>query len=72
MAFGREVSDCRWDVRSRHAGGRIVESGAVETIFAASAHPYTRLLFATAPRLDGARKTLLRTIEGAVPGAAPL
>jgi peptide/nickel transport system ATP-binding protein len=50
-------------------GGRIVESGGVESIFAASAHPYTRLLFATAPRLDGARKTVLRTIEGAVPGA---
>jgi peptide/nickel transport system ATP-binding protein len=62
------VADMADDVAVMY-GGRIVESGAVETIFAASAHPYTRLLFATAPRLNGARKTLLRTIEGAVPGA---
>jgi oligopeptide/dipeptide ABC transporter ATP-binding protein len=48
-------------------GGRIVETGPVETIFRNPAHPYTRLLLATVPRLDGARKTVLRTIEGTVP-----
>jgi oligopeptide/dipeptide ABC transporter ATP-binding protein len=48
-------------------GGRIVETGPVETIFRDPAHPYTRLLLATVPRLDGARKTVLRTIEGMVP-----
>ncbi len=47
--------------------GRIVESGTVDDVFARPSHPYTRLLLATVPRLEGARKTRLRTIEGAVP-----
>jgi len=50
-------------------GGRIIESGPVDVIFSAPAHPYTRLLLATVPRLDGPRKTTLRTIEGTVPSA---
>ncbi len=50
-------------------GGRVVETGPVDDIFADPAHPYTRLLLATVPKLDGARKTTLRTIEGAVPSA---
>jgi peptide/nickel transport system ATP-binding protein len=50
-------------------GGRIVESGPVGAIFAAPSHPYTRLLLGTIPKLDGARKTVLRTIEGMVPPA---
>jgi peptide/nickel transport system ATP-binding protein len=50
-------------------GGRIVETGNVEAIFARPAHPYTRLLLSTVPRLDGERKTLLRTISGTVPAA---
>jgi peptide/nickel transport system ATP-binding protein len=49
-------------------GGRVVERGPVDTIFAAPAHPYTHLLLATVPRLDGQRKSALRTIEGIVPG----
>jgi peptide/nickel transport system ATP-binding protein len=50
-------------------GGRIIESGPVDVIFAAPAHPYTRLLLEIVPRLDGPRKTALRTIEGMVPSA---
>jgi peptide/nickel transport system ATP-binding protein len=50
-------------------GGRIVESGEVEAIFSSPAHPYTRLLLAPVPKLDGERKTVLRTIEGTVPSA---
>jgi peptide/nickel transport system ATP-binding protein len=50
-------------------GGRIAESGPVQVIFAEPRHPYTRLLLATIPRLDGARKTTLKTIEGTVPTA---
>ena len=49
-------------------GGRVVERGPVDTIFSAPAHPYTHLLLATVPRLDGHRKSALRTIEGIVPG----
>jgi len=54
-------------------GGRIAESGPVQTIFSKTRHPYTRLLLATIPSLDGARKTELKTIEGTVPlaGAWP-
>ena len=62
------VADMADDVAVMY-GGRVVESGPVEQIFAAPAHPYTRLLLATVPRLDGQRKTALRTIEGQVPSA---
>ena len=51
-------------------GGRVVETGPVDAIFSAPAHPYTRLLLATLPRLDGARRTPLKTIAGTVPDAA--
>lgn len=50
-------------------GGRVIENGPVDVIFAAPAHPYTRLLLATVPKLDGARKRALRTIDGMVPSA---
>lgn len=62
------VADMADDVAVMY-GGRVVESGPVEQIFATPAHPYTRLLLATVPRLDGQRKTVLRTIEGQVPSA---
>src|SRR5205085_1249423 len=54
-------------------GGRIAESGPVQTIFSETRHPYTRLLLATIPSLEGSRKTVLKTIEGTVPlaGAWP-
>ena len=50
-------------------GGRVIENGPVDVIFAAPAHPYTKLLLETIPKLDGRRKTALRTIEGVVPSA---
>ena len=62
------VADMADDVAVMY-GGRVVESGPVEQIFATPAHPYTRLLLVTVPRLDGQRKTVLRTIEGQVPSA---
>jgi peptide/nickel transport system ATP-binding protein len=45
--------------------GRLVEQGATTQLFAAAAHPYTRLLLAAAPRLDAARELV------AIPGRAP-
>jgi oligopeptide/dipeptide ABC transporter ATP-binding protein len=53
--------------------GRIVESGAVEEIFAHAAHPYTRGLLASIPTLRSDRNQPLRAIEGTVPspGALP-
>ncbi|XUY28608.1 ABC transporter ATP-binding protein [Agrobacterium sp. rho-8.1] len=47
--------------------GRIVETGLVDDVFAAPAHPYTKLLLTTIPKLSGERKTELNTIKGTVP-----
>ncbi|TAN02826.1 MAG: ABC transporter ATP-binding protein [Rhizobiaceae bacterium] len=47
--------------------GRIVETGCVDAIFERPSHPYTRLLLSTIPKLNGVRKTRLRSIEGSVP-----
>jgi oligopeptide/dipeptide ABC transporter ATP-binding protein len=51
--------------------GRIVEIGTVREIFTAPAHPYTRALLASVPRL-GARAARLSTIEGQPPDLATL
>src|SRR4029079_12954469 len=51
--------------------GRIVESGAVRQIFNTPAHPYTRALLASVPRM-GAARARLQAIDGQPPdGAAP-
>ena len=46
--------------------GRVVESGATAALFAAPAHPYTRGLFASIPRLEGSAARLT-PIPGSVP-----
>ena len=52
--------------------GRIVEQGSVAEIFARPRHPYTVGLMDSIPRLDGAKKQKLHTIEGVVPDLAQL
>jgi oligopeptide/dipeptide ABC transporter ATP-binding protein len=52
--------------------GRVAEQGPVEDIFRRPAHPYTRGLLASIPRLATARKSRLPTIEGAVPGLSEM
>jgi oligopeptide/dipeptide ABC transporter ATP-binding protein len=51
--------------------GRIVEIGTVREIFTAPAHPYTRALLASVPRL-GAKREHLTAIEGQPPDLATL
>jgi peptide/nickel transport system ATP-binding protein len=53
-------------------GGSVVEAGATESVFRCLAHPYTRALFASRPRLGLARGTRLATIPGRVPELADL
>ncbi|MFO1218770.1 MAG: ABC transporter ATP-binding protein [Burkholderiaceae bacterium] len=53
-------------------GGSVVEAGATRDVFARLAHPYTRALFASRPRLGLARGTRLATIPGRVPELADL
>jgi oligopeptide/dipeptide ABC transporter ATP-binding protein len=51
--------------------GRVVESGPVRTLFTAPAHPYTRALLESVPRL-GAARARLRAIDGQPPDLATL
>jgi oligopeptide/dipeptide ABC transporter ATP-binding protein len=51
--------------------GRIVEIGPLRAIFTTPAHPYTRALLASVPRL-GARSDRLTAIEGQPPDLATL
>ncbi|NUB45661.1 ABC transporter ATP-binding protein [Fertoebacter nigrum] len=49
--------------------GRVVEEGTVDRLFSAPAHPYTRGLIRSIPRLDGGqgRHKRLDTIAGSIP-----
>ncbi len=51
-------------------GGRIMESGPVDDIFADPLHPYTRGLLASMPRLDERSHGTLATIAGQPPSLA--
>ena len=48
-------------------GGQIVEMAPVKDLFGSPAHPYTRALLKTVPRLKGARAAKLEVIEGQPP-----
>lgn len=50
--------------------GEVVERGSVEDIFYRPAHPYTRALLASVPRVDAPRGTGMRSIEGTLPDLA--
>jgi oligopeptide/dipeptide ABC transporter ATP-binding protein len=52
--------------------GRVAEKGSVDAIFNRPAHLYTQGLLQSIPRLDGQRKTRLKTIDGYVPGLLEL
>jgi peptide/nickel transport system ATP-binding protein len=52
--------------------GRVAERGSVFDIFDRPAHPYTRGLLDSIPRLDTVPKSKLSTIEGMVPGLLDL
>lgn len=47
--------------------GEIVEAGETRQLFSDPAHPYTRALLRSVPRLQGVRGSRLPTIEGSVP-----
>jgi len=53
-------------------GGIVAEAGPTASVFARLAHPYTRALFASRPRLGLPRGTRLATIAGRVPELADL
>ncbi len=48
-------------------GGQVVEQGPVKQLFSDPAHPYTRALLQTMPKLHGTRSEKLRVIEGQPP-----
>ena len=47
--------------------GKIVESGATETVFSSPAHPYTQGLMKAVPRLVPARRHREAVLQGDVP-----
>jgi peptide/nickel transport system ATP-binding protein len=47
--------------------GRVVEAGDVDTIFHAPAHPYTKALLQSVPRMNGEPTERLAIIDGMVP-----
>lgn len=51
-------------------GGKIVEAGKKEEIFANPQHPYTRALLKAIPRIDKIQKQPLTSIEGSSPNLA--
>ena len=53
-------------------GGRIVEEGPIDPVFAAPSHPYTAGLLGSSPRLDEAMPDELRTIPGQPPNLQAL
>ena len=53
-------------------GGRIVEEGPVDPVFATPAHPYTKGLLNASPRLDETRADQLPTIPGQPPNLQAL
>jgi oligopeptide transport system ATP-binding protein len=53
-------------------GGRIIEAGSVRDIFERPAHPYTKALMESVPRLDSMAKSRLFAIEGNPPDLAAL
>ena len=50
--------------------GRVVETGPVDALFAAPAHPYTRGLLASAPHLDAVPRARLSPVPGTPPDPA--
>jgi oligopeptide transport system ATP-binding protein len=48
-------------------GGQVVEQAPVKELFARPAHPYTRALLKTIPKLGGQREDRLQVIEGQPP-----
>jgi oligopeptide transport system ATP-binding protein len=53
-------------------GGRVVETAPAATLYARPAHPYTRGLMASIPRLDGDTRQRLVPIEGSPPDLSAL
>jgi oligopeptide transport system ATP-binding protein len=53
-------------------GGRVVETGATDEVFARPLHPYTLALLASVPRLTGDPGERLAAIEGSPPDLAAL
>ncbi len=50
-------------------GGRVLEQGPTDELFASAGHPYTAGLIACAPGLDSVPGALLPSLQGQAPGA---